>query len=885
MRTRALLLLPLLALTMLGVPPVAAEDIAFFTPKELALIDDALALLNMTRADAGFDKLVIDDDWRLPVVNRTLSSPLDAATVASMWAKKARGKPADILARAEEELQPLLMIEREPHSPEQIDLLCRWAYAALVSDDTHDGLVPKLEDEEDPEVMLSLAKGAGKDWIAISKQILADLQASFEKGGEITLRDVKPDEIRFGTPGDDVHDLRENPPKLLIDPGGNDRYIAPARATSDHPIAIVVDLGGNDVYGDGESLSAGAALWGVAVLWDRGDGDDLYRGGHLSQGCGVMGVGVLIDEGGNDIYRCRDTGQGAGAWGIGLLLDRGEGNDTFHADLFGQGFAYVGGFGLLHNEKGQDVYEAGGVHLHYPLFNDRYQSLSQGFSIGMRPYASGGVGLLMDDAGNDRYACDIYGQGASYWFAYGALVDGGGNDTYTLGQYGQGGGIHLAVGCLIDMAGQDLYYNMHGVGTGGAHDFAVGLLIDRAGDDYYAGSGGTLGGSLTNSFAMLLDCAGNDGYSAVKIRHTEGGGRAARGMGSIGLFLDMAGKDLHGRLDLEDTSWTKETYGAGIDLPDPPPVTGKKPAGRPRLTPEEALERVHDAAWLGEEGRFDLEKLWGVAISWAVGEMADVVPVALVKLTELGDEALEKALERAGTRDGLELRAVQHLVKHFGKPVVPALVEMLADDDARRRASAAGLLADLGAKDAARDILALLEHEKTKRSALAALARLGATEAWEPVAGLLRDETERTRVEAVRCLQRLKAHASTPRLIERLFVGEMFTVRFAAEDVLVSFGAPAVPALLDLARSGKDLTARRHAIRALGRMAAPDAIRLLCGLLDHEDWRIRFDAVGALAGYLDGPVTRAMIARMDLRKRLATEDHPHVKARLEGLLD
>jgi hypothetical protein len=101
----------------------------------------------------------------------------------------------------------------------------------------------------------------------------------------------------------------------------------------------------------------------------------------------------------------------------------------------------------------------------------------------------------------------------------------------------------------------------------------------------------------------------------------------------------------------------------------------------------------------------------------------------------------------------------------------------------------------------------------------------------------------------------------------------------------VSFGEPAVPALLELAASGKALTARRHAVRALGRMAAPDAIRLLGDLLDDADWRLRHDAAGALGGFLKGGGTRATVARMALRDRLAKEEHAHVKARLEELLD
>ncbi|MHC4931916.1 MAG: HEAT repeat domain-containing protein, partial [Planctomycetota bacterium] len=581
-------------------------------------------------------------------------------------------------------------------------------------------------------------------------------------------------------------------------------------------------------------------------------------------------VGILIDEGGDDLYEVRDVGQGAGAFGVGLLLDRGAGNDRFHADLFGQGFAYVGGVGLLHNESGQEVYDAGGVHLHYPLFNDRYQSLSQGFSIGMRPYASGGVGLLIDDAGNDRYACDIYGQGASYWFAYGALVDRDGNDTYALGQYGQGSGIHLAAGCLIDLKGDDLYYNMHGVGTGGAHDFSVGLLVDREGNDYYAGSGGTMGGALTNSFALLIDAQGNDGYCAVKGRHVVGGGRSARGMGSIGLFLDLAGKDMHDTRERDGSAWTQETYGAGIDLPDEPKPKDA-PSGRPKLSREEAERRVD------EEAGDDLEKLWALASKWTVGEMADVIPVARDRLFAKGEPALEKALSRVGTRSGLEFRAVQDQLKRFGERSKPPLLAMLKDEDPRRRSQAAGLLADLGARETAPQVVALLREPKTKSGALDALSRFGEPSVWPEVAKLLEDESERARVAAIRCLQKLKAIESAPALARRLTAADMFTVRFAAEDALVSFGR--ADGLLELARSAPELTQRRHAIRALGRMALPDAQELIQGLTKDPDWRIRFDAVGALAAYLEDPS-----ARVALEIRQDEEKNTYVRSRLERVL-
>ena len=37
-------------------------------------------------------------------------------------------------------------------------------------------------------------------------------------------------------------------------------------------------------------------------------------------------------------------------------------------------------------------------------------SLAQGFGYGRRPYAYGGIGLLVDRTGNDRYAAEVFGQ-------------------------------------------------------------------------------------------------------------------------------------------------------------------------------------------------------------------------------------------------------------------------------------------------------------------------------------------------------------------------------------------------------------------------------------------------------------------------------------------
>jgi hypothetical protein len=248
-------------------PAGAQEHRGFFTPEDIEKIDAALTLLNMTREDTRFDKLAGVEEYRrfrLPTVDLTLEEPLLAAGVASGWAETARLTPREILARAVREIGPVLAGSGEKLTEEESARLRRWVRTKLIEDS--EGV------EEDPVEML-------------------DLAARFRG------RFVYPEfgDAVFAGEGDDVHDLRENPPRLLIDKGGNDRYIAPARGTAEHPVCIVIDLGGNDVYGDGEDLSCGAGRFGTGILIDRGEGDDVYRSGHMSQGGGVFGVVILID--------------------------------------------------------------------------------------------------------------------------------------------------------------------------------------------------------------------------------------------------------------------------------------------------------------------------------------------------------------------------------------------------------------------------------------------------------------------------------------------------------------------------------------------------------------------------------------------------------------
>lgn len=352
----------------------------------------------------------------------------------------------------------------------------------------------------------------------------------------------------------------------IIDLGGDDVYrgrIAsgiglPGRAA----ISFVLDLAGDDQY-LGEDFTQGFGFNGVGILWDLGGGSDTYRARYCAQACGLCGYGELYDDGGDDSYTADSGAQGAGAFGYGHLIDK-SGNDSYRGARYVQAFAQVMGIGVLTDGAGNDLYFAGAKYLHLPLWNDRYQSLSQGFAIGNRYGATGGgVALLLDEGdGNDVYQSDIYGQGSSYWFSLGMLVDRGGNDTYTSGQYCQGVGIHLSAGILVDLSGNDTYVMGVGLGQGAAHDWGVGWLIDRAGNDMYQGNGQGMG--LNFSVGILLDCAGDDSHS------TNNDGSIGKGSNNdISLLLDLGGYDVYGPKEIKDGQATKRDRHALVyDVPE-----------------------------------------------------------------------------------------------------------------------------------------------------------------------------------------------------------------------------------------------------------------------------------------------------------------------------
>jgi hypothetical protein len=326
---------------------------------------------------------------------------------------------------------------------------------------------------------------------------------------------------------------------MVVDVEGNDTYESRELSVSQggalFGFACVVDMEGDDVYRAG-GLSQGSGMMGQGILADMA-GDDLYQASIHAQGAGTLGYGLLLDLHGDDIRRVASFGQGFGgprgrgvlvdgdghdvylagfaiphepllprdhramsqgfgmglrpfiAGGVGVLLDYGQGNDTYRAEVFGQGCSYWYALGILVDEGGQDVYSAAqysqgtGIHLSAGVLldlegDDQFISRN-GPAQGSAHDLS--TGFLYDAAGSDIFVTDG-GQGLALTNSAAVFVDGGGNDVFAVRNLGQGQATWArgssGSGLFLSLADSDRYLGGGGDSTAWNREYSAGLDLD-----------------------------------------------------------------------------------------------------------------------------------------------------------------------------------------------------------------------------------------------------------------------------------------------------------------------------------------------------------------------------------------------------------------------
>jgi len=514
---------------------------------------------------------------------------------------------------------------------------------------------------------------------------------------ESVIHETEFGEIIIGSIYDDQHLI--NNAIAVIDPAGNDSYTF---LQNNQESFFLMDLSGNDYYHSETSLFS--ANFGFSYAYDL-SGHDYYSAKDQAFSA-KFGFQEFIDFEGDDHYKSNFFSLGASLFGSSLMIDE-AGNDVYVTGQYGQGFASTWGFSLLLDKAGSDTYICGTSEFHAPLVPDDYRSMGQGMGFGMRPDFGGGIGILMDKSGNDRYLGGVYAQGVGYWYGLGILIDNNGNDFYNAVYYPQGSGIHLAGGLLYDGAGQDSYYSKHGPGQGAGHDFGVGIFIDGAGNDHYSIEGGN-GLGITNSVGIFIDKAGNDRYENG-LNSNYGYGKAARASGSIGLFIDGAGKDYYPHETMKDSlTWKQGLYGVGIDSSIY--QTDSKPSNLVEQLPADI------------DSLASIKEIFKYASEWEVGNVVARVRRARQIMLNRQDEAVDYIIEhKINTRDTKEYRAIKEFFEN-SQASQNRLIDPLASDDSLAHKNAISLIASVEYQDLIPAIISFYDNNNYLTTCISALA-------------------------------------------------------------------------------------------------------------------------------------------------------------------
>jgi HEAT repeat protein len=595
-------------------------------------------------------------------------------------------------------------------------------------------------------------------------------------------------ETEFGTLviGSKDDDKYENIP-FIIDPGGDDKYINCGGATglvdASRAVSFIIDLAGDDSYRGEEIVSVASGLFGTALIFDF-EGNDIYDAGPYSIGSGYLGFGYLKDFEGDDIYRGGIFSLGAGNLGMGILVDS-KGNDFYYTNCYGEGFGSTKGFGLLADMEGSDIYYAGGKYFDTPLNPDSYNSMSQGFAMGVRPDYGGGIGFLYDRSGNDFYNADVYAQGTSYWCSAGFLVDEKGQDRYIATEYAQGAGIHLSYGFLADLEGDDHYFSRSGPSQGEGHDLACGILIDSSGNDWYSVSGG-LGVGLTNSFGLFADLSGNDVYNITEELGI-GDANYARGFSGLGIFLDLGGKDYYPYArGYNDGYWINKDYGVGFDK-----------------NSDEGEKELQQRA-VPDFSNMVVEEIFKVASEWGVGDNKERVKEARAELSKRGEEALDYIFEnKIDTKKGLEFRAIEKTLEGIEDSLLIEryLSANINRAEERARKNVFVLIGELEVKSLADSLISILGQEGTepyRRAIVYAMGKLKEKRAVNKIVSFL-NEDEPLKLVSIKALGEI----NDVNTIDDLFplIGDSsITVRSSVINSLSRFDTLIVPYIEKKAR-------------------------------------------------------------------------------------
>jgi len=709
--------------------------------------------------------------------------------------------------------------------------------AGIVVLDGIEGIVEKLKTMEfqsivgkqiDPEI------ASGDIWYyersPIGDVIVGGTGQTVYRGNFAVIIDFGGDDQYLGNAGGNLEG--ELPVAICIDLGGDDLYL-PSRdgavGAGSLGVGVLIDRGGDDIY-RAKSRGLGSGWIGVGFLVDM-KGDDKYLGDTFVQGAGFIGVGFLGDYGGNDVYSAAVYSQGFGFVGGFGYVEEGEGNDFYlvqpkYIDLFrsdlprflsmsqglGLGYRpdYSGGIGIISELSGNDTYVA-------DVFG---QGASYWYSIGS----------IVDRCGNDTYKAYDYGQGAGIHISIGVLLDCTGDDSYISKGVSQGEGHDLGVGYLLDGQGNDTY-SACDLSQGAASHHGIGILMDEDGDDgYLSKDRETTKGHGRFSYGygsvgIFLDLGGEDFYSAKGKDNTFWIG-TTYGIGIDFPYPSEAPPKRVERVEVEKRRYTTEEL-----------FTMAK-CGYPKFSKLAEYARKKMVA--------DPEKSVPYLISVMDTKSARARHCIRRILKEIGSSAVKPLLGALRSDNWLEVSlAVQTLGEIGDKRAAKPIMKLLGHSRRWQILSAAATaLGKLKSREAVEPLIKLFEGGKNRfvrKSVVVALGRIGDPRAIPVLIKALSDPCYAVRYPAKDALVKFGKEA-VPHLIDNLKESTSFSLYLTVQALGEIGDVRAIGPLLKLSETEvwKDPKLRAFVADALANFPRRrDARRALKELADDDDWFVR----------------------------------------------
>jgi HEAT repeat protein len=258
----------------------------------------------------------------------------------------------------------------------------------------------------------------------------------------------------------------------------------------------------------------------------------------------------------------------------------------------------------------------------------------------------------------------------------------------------------------------------------------------------------------------------------------------------------------------------------------------------------------------------------------------DQVEPSKEALIAMGEKAIPQLLTKLDTRSAREMLTLDDIFKGMGEIAVKPLTTKLKSRDEYVRNLAIRCLGDIGSPKAIPALVELVNNDdyRTRGGVMRALGEIGDRAGARYAMQGLSDENELVATSAAVACGKIKTDIDPAMLIEVLGY-PYYGVRYSAMQSLIELGDISVEPLVKYSKIHQDDISTGYAIEALGKLGSKKAFNVFKHTLYSDDWAIRAFTAEAL-GDIDQGKAKGMI-----KKALKKEEHPLVVNKLKQALE